>query len=184
MFSFFRPKPETRAARALYAEIVRQARQPAFYRDWAIADTLDGRFDMIALHAILVMRRLNKAGGQGPAVSQALFDHMFLDMDESLREMGVGDLTVPKKVKEMGEAFFGRAATYRAALEGADQTALEGALARNLYRLSPDAPRPAALQPLTGYVLKVVQALDEQLASDLFTGGVAFPAPRTPQAAL
>lgn len=184
MFSLFRSKPEKRAAQGLYAEILRQARLPVFYREGAVADTLDGRFDMIALHAILVMRRLGKAGGQGPAVSQALFDLMFLDMDESLREMGVGDLTVPKKVKEMGEAFFGRAAAYRAALDKADRAGLEEALARNLYRLPLAGPRPAALPALTGYVLEIVLSLEAQLASGLFEGQVTFPAPVLPQLAL
>lgn len=184
MFSFFRPKPEKLAARALYGEILSQARLPFFYRTGGIADTLDGRFDMIALHAILVMRRLNAAGGPGPSVSQALFDLMFKDMDASLREMGVGDLTVPKKVKEMGEAFFGRAAAYRGTLDAQDRSGLEEALARNLYRLGPEAARPPFLAGMASYVLETARGLEGQLATDLFAGRAVFPAPAQPQPAL
>ena len=103
--------------------IVAQARLPCFYRDYAVADTVNGRFDLIVLHLALVLDRL----AQDPALrslGQGVFDQFCQDMDHNLREMGIGDLKVPKEMQRMGEAFYGRAQAYRAALAAADDQAL------------------------------------------------------------
>ena len=115
----------------LYTAAVRSARAPFFYAELKVPDTLDGRFDMVGLHAYLLIRRLS-AEPAGQKVSQALFDAMFNDMDVNLREMGVGDLSVGKKVKVMWEAFHGRANAYAEALKSGP-AALAAALERNLW---------------------------------------------------
>ena len=100
---------------AIYGMIVTQAREPLFYRDLGVPDTVNGRFDLLLLHLWMVLRHL-AAMPAGAELSQALFDHFCADMDANLREMAVGDLTVPKKMQALGEAFYGRAAAYDMAL--------------------------------------------------------------------
>ncbi len=116
-------------AETLYAAIVAAARQPRFYAEWGVPDTVDGRFDMIVLHIYLVLQRLKT---ETPELCQRLTDLFFDDMDRSLREMGVGDLSVGKKVRRMAEAFHGRLNAYAAAAEQGDQSLIE-ALQRNVY---------------------------------------------------
>ena len=101
---------------AIYGMIVTQAREPLFYRDFAVPDTVNGRFDLLLLHLWLVLRRLKVGGAAVTALAQGLFDHFCNDMDDNLREMGVGDLTVPKRMQAFGEAFYGRTAAYDFAL--------------------------------------------------------------------
>lgn len=132
IMSIFRRSRPTDAARALYGAIVGQARAPRLFSDLGVPDTVDGRFEMVALHAFLVMRRLKGAPSSAAAVSQALFDVMFEDMDVSLREMGAGDMGVGKRVKAMVQAFYGRVAAYEAGLAGGEE-ALAQALRRNVY---------------------------------------------------
>ena len=115
---------------AIYGMIVAQAREPLFYAGLGVPDTVNGRFDMVLLHLWMVLRRLRPAAG-GAAISQALFDHFCADMDANLREMGVGDLTVPKRMHKFGEAFYGRSAAYDAALEAGGE-ALAQALCKNI----------------------------------------------------
>ena len=122
--------------RSVYEAIVAAARHPVFYAEWGVADTLDGRFDMISLHTFLVLDRLK---GAEQTFRQELVDEFFRDMDRSLREMGVGDVSVGKKVRKMAEVFYGRVAAYDAALAG-QRDALEAALARNVF---PDEPAGA-----------------------------------------
>ncbi len=100
---------------AIYGMIVTQAREPLFYRDLGVPDTVNGRFDLLVLHLWMVLGRFKSAEG-GADLSQALFDYFCDDMDANLREMGVGDLTVPKRMRAFGEAFYGRAAAYDLAL--------------------------------------------------------------------
>lgn len=159
-----------RTALALYEAAVAAARDPAFYERLGVPDTLDGRFDMVGLHTFLVIRRLTRDSGPGPALAQALFDTMFRDMDANLREIGVGDLSVKKKMKQMWEAFHGRAAAYEAALADADPAALPAALARNVWR---GGPAPAA-KSLARIVRTQAAALDAQEMAALTSGKVRF----------
>ena len=123
-------------AERVYGSIVAQARQPAFYAQCGVPDTPTGRFEMIVAHAALVFRRFNACGEQ--EAGQAVFDLFFADMDRSLRELGVGDLSVPKHIKKMGQAFYGRAGAYARALNGGNEAALREAVAANLLATSPD----------------------------------------------
>src|SRR6266699_3613726 len=115
---------------AIYGMIVTQAREPLFYRDLGVPDTVNGRFDLLVLHLWMVLNRLKTIKG-GTVLSQALFDHFCDDMDANLRELGVGDLAVPKRMQAFGEAFYGRAAAYDLAL-AAGAEPLAQALCRNI----------------------------------------------------
>jgi cytochrome b pre-mRNA-processing protein 3 len=115
---------------ALYASIVAAARQQKFYADWGVPDTMDGRFDMQVLHMYLVLERLREFGTEAEPLRQALTDRFFAAMDAALREVGVGDLAVGKKVRKMAEAFFGRVKVYAAAQSINE---LREALTRNIF---------------------------------------------------
>lgn len=170
MLGFLRRPPHESAAAALYAAAVAAARAPSLYAALGVPDTLDGRFDMVGLHAFLLIRRLQRAEEPGPALAQAVFDEMFRDMDRSLREMGVGDLSVPRKMRQMWEAFHGRAAAYEAAFAGSDAAALPAALARNVWRTG-DAPGAEGL----ACAARAQAAHLDALPLDAFTAGtVAF----------
>lgn len=131
MFGLFQRKdrPAQEQAERLYLQVVAQARQPVFYTDYRVPDTVDGRFEMIALHSWLLIQKLHK--DNAPNVAQALFDQMFLDMDRSMREMGIGDLSVPKKMKVMMSAFNGRSQAYAKAF--AEPALLHDTVRRNIY---------------------------------------------------
>lgn len=171
LFSFFRRNPYRGTAELLYAAIGRQARSEAFYRDWGVPDTVDGRFDLLVLHSFLVMNRLQDEA-EGPAVNQALFDQMFKHMDLALREMGVQDLGVGRRVKVMAEGFNGRTAALRAALPQ-DDAALAAVLARNVY--GKVEPPPACVAALVAYVRRSVEALRQVPLAELLAGRVDFP---------
>ena len=121
-------------AERLYADVVRLARNPAFFDTYGVADDVDGRFDALSLIVALVMRKLKTLDDDGKALSQQLFDSMFADMDLSLREMGAGDIGVSKRVRAMAEAFMGRLESYVDAIDNNDKKSFSAALKRNLFR--------------------------------------------------
>lgn len=104
----FRPNSQDRSIRDLYGAIVAQARCVAFYRDYGVPDTVEGRFDLIVLHIVLLLARLDREGSSVRGIGQKLFDVFCSDLDANLREMGTGDLAVPKRMRAFGEAFYGR----------------------------------------------------------------------------
>jgi cytochrome b pre-mRNA-processing protein 3 len=170
----FRRKPQEDPARELYTAIVKQSRQPAFYSDCAVPDSVDGRFDLIVLHVFLVMNRLKKEHERSAELSQALFDLLFLDMDQSLREMGVGDVGVGKRIKAMVQGFYGRISAYDTALS-AGQAALGDALRRNLYGTVSVESGP--LGTMADYVLAEAAGLGAQELDRLMLGDVVFGPP-------
>lgn len=159
---------------ALYGAIVAQARSPAFYRDYAVADTVEGRFELILLHLLLLLRRLRRENLLRP-LGQGIFDLFCTDMDRNLREMGISDLKVPKEMERIGTAFYGRKAAYDAALEATADTALLEALHRNVYA-SPKEP-PQAVVRLAAYMRQTEQVLEQQDAQALLRGELRFPDP-------
>ncbi len=173
MLGFLRRRRQERKGYELYGAAVAAARQPWFYRELGVPDTLDGRFDLVGLHAFLVIRRLAALPPPGPDLAQAVFDAMFSDMDTNLREMGVSDLAVGKRVKTMWEAFHGRAAAYESAL-AADDAALATALLRNVWRGG--EPVGDAPQRLARLVRRQAAALAAMPAEALLAGCLSFPA--------
>jgi cytochrome b pre-mRNA-processing protein 3 len=173
LLGLFARKPHERAGFALYGAAVAAARQPVLFAGIGVPDTLDGRFDVVALHAALLVRRIARdPDPRAKALAQAVFDAMFADMDVNLREMGVSDLAVGKRVKRMWEAFHGRAVAYEAALRDGDLAGLEMALSRNVWRGEPPDGAPARLAA-------IARAADAALAAipfaALVAGEVAFP---------
>jgi cytochrome b pre-mRNA-processing protein 3 len=152
-FNHFRKPLAPGTIEAIYGMIVAQAREPLFYRAMGVPDTVNGRFDMVLLHVWMVLRRLRPIDG-GTGLSQALFDHFCGDMDANLREMGVGDLTVPKRMQKFGEAFYGRSAAYDAALD-AGGDALAQALCKNIL----DGRDIEKARQLAAYATAVIAAL-------------------------
>lgn len=165
-----------RTAATVYEAIVAQARGRSFFADAGVPDTMEGRFEMLVLLACLYFRRLRREDWRARRLGQAVFDAMFRDMDASLREIGIGDLTVPKKIKVMGAAFYGRAAAYDAALAKSQDETLGAALARNIW---PDAAdREASAMLLGRWVREAEVELGRQPAAQLVTSGPVFPVPR------
>ena len=169
----FRRPPDPNSA-VLYRAIVAQARQPAFYADLGVPDTVLGRFDMVVLHTALLLRRL-RAGEAHTKLSQGIFDAFCADMDGNLREMGISDQGVPRQMKRVGEAFYGRARAYDTALAQADDGMLVEALARNVYAEGADSQ--VAAMPLAAYVRRMAGALEGQEFAALARGAVRFPEP-------
>ena len=182
----FRHSNNNRNIHGLYGAIVAQARSPIFYTHYGVSDSVEGRFELIVLHLMLVNRRLgadqtgasgrSPALGPGSAVGQRLFDVFCRDLDDNLREMGVGDLAVPRKMRQFGEAFYGRQAAYGAALAAADPRELEKALARNILDEA-DASKKAA--QFARYMRAAVAQLDAQPEGALIAGRAVFPSPET-----
>ncbi len=161
----------------LYTAAVTAARAPAFYAELGVPDTLDGRFDLVGLHASLLIRRLRTLPPPGGAVAQAVFDAMFADMDMNLRELGVSDMRLARNVRAMWEAFHGRATAYEAALESADPGALEAALVKNIWR-GEAAPGAAGL---AWFVRSIADLLDGFPSAELLAGRYRFPSWGTPE---
>jgi cytochrome b pre-mRNA-processing protein 3 len=167
------PRPDT--IRGLYGAIVAQARAPAFYADYGVADTVAGRFDMIVLHLALFVRRLRREPAPIRTLGQGVFDLFCLDMDHNLREMGIGDLAVPKHMRRVAEAFYGRAAAYDDSIDRPGEEPLAKALARNVFS---EAGGPAAcVGRLARYVRAAIDDLDRQAGEAFAQAVVTFPDP-------
>lgn len=169
---FFRDRKAARAAHGLYMTLVEQSRKPVFYSNFNVPDSVDGRFDMVCLHMALTLMRLRTEGRGGAALAQALFDTMFIDIDRSVREMGIGDLSVPRHVKRMMRSLKGRCAAYALAWES--DSALEDALRRNLYGTIPDGEM-VATGPMASYMRLVRTALNEQDFNNIKNGIIEYP---------
>jgi cytochrome b pre-mRNA-processing protein 3 len=182
MLRFFRRRPEDDAALALYHTLVAKARTPDFYAAFGVPDTVDGRFDLIVTHAMLVLRRLRAGGVQTEAVGQALFDLMFKDMDRSLRELGVGDMSVGKHIKKMAKAFYGRADVQEIALDAAIASgkleSLEQALRETIFRRQ--AASPEGLRSLADYIRRIDRHVQSQPVDAIARGTVDFHIPVQP----
>jgi cytochrome b pre-mRNA-processing protein 3 len=161
-------------AASLYRSVVGQARQPVFYADYGVPDSVDGRFELLALHMFFVLHRLKSGDAAAAQLAQVLFDTMFGDMDQTLREMGAGDLGVGKRVRAMAEGLYGRMAAYEAGLAGDDAT-LAAALRRNLYGTVP-GPSDAVVHKLCAYLRAAVQHLGAQDQVLIAQGEITFPA--------
>jgi cytochrome b pre-mRNA-processing protein 3 len=155
----------------LYGVIVAQARSPAFYLDFGAPDTVEGRFDVLVLHMHLVNARFAAIGEEGKSLGQELLDYFFEDMDASLREIGIGDLAVPKKMRSLAEAYLGRSAAYGPAIEQGDEPALASAITRNVLAGS-DA---SGARTFARYAIDAADCLKQQPDADLLAGEIKFP---------
>ena len=162
------------AADVAYRCVVEQARQPIFFTQYGVPDTLDGRFELICLHAFLYLHRLKAEGPPAKGVCQSFFDRMFTDFDRALREMGTGDLSVGKHIQRMVRAFYGRIRAYEEGLS-ANASTLDAALIRNVFGTVPASSQLAGM--MTRYVHSAASELRRQSAADLLAGRISFVAP-------
>lgn len=169
---FFRRRRE--AVQALYESVLRQARSPAFFGPGRAPDTVDGRFEVLALHLALVIRRLQTEGKKGQAIAQDLFDIFVRDMDANLRELGASDSRFGKKMRHIVESFYGRAKSYTEALDSGGEAGLRDALVRNMFD---GAVSPAERDRMAAYCLACAARLSEAGLDDWFRGGAIFPPP-------
>lgn len=171
----FKSPFDNHIAHELYVAIVAQARLPIFYGSYEVQDTPEGRFDLVALHTYLVIRRLLEQEKQNTDLTQSLFDLMFADLDQNLREMSYGDTGVAKRIRKMAEGYYGRVKAYDEGLEAGDPSVLEDALDRNMYRDT--AQSSAALSAMASYVRAQAANLDTQKVNEISTGTVSFCVP-------
>lgn len=162
-----------RAIEALHGCIDAGARSPGLYRTLGVPDTVEGRFEALCLHVILVLRRLRALPPPAADVAQDLVNAVFAQLDASLRELGVGDVGVPKRMKKLAMAFYGRLETYGAALDAGDRPALAAALARNALSTSEAGEATA----LAEYALAAEALLAQASLDELLTSGPRFPDP-------
>lgn len=156
--NLFRSRSRQRLGEPLYDLAVRQARDPAFYRVMGVADRIDARFELYTLHVLLLVMRLRDEGERGADAAQALFDTYVSALDHALRELGVGDISVGKKMRKLGEAMYGRMTAYEPALRDGDAAALAAGLGRNVF----ESEDPVAGEALAAYALASRARLSDQ----------------------
>lgn len=170
----FRQRRPKIVGRKLYEAVVAQARQPAFYTAFGAPDTVEGRFELYCLHVILLLHRLKGGGEEAAETAQALFDTFLSGLDNALREIGVGDLSVAKKMRKLGEAFFGRAKAYDTILDGDRADELIGLIRRTVFEEAASDGRP---DTLAAYVRRASATLAGQPLEAILDGQVAWPEP-------
>ena len=163
-------------AELLYRDLVNQARMPLFYRELGVPDTPEGRFEMVSLHVALVVRRLRAAGAPGSALAQELFDLMFADMDESLRHIGIGELSVGKQIKRLAGHFYARLHALDRALTAVPAAPLAPMLSTNVYH-GGAVPSPEQLDALASYVVAAEHGLRAQMVEELLAGRARWVPP-------
>lgn len=165
--SLFRKRAMTQVGEPLYAAVSAQARQPGFYSRMGVADRIDARFELYTLHALLLILRLrdedvtaegDPSAGPGGEAAQSLFNAYVSALDNVLRELGVGDISMARKMRKLGEALYGRMVAYETPLRAGDQAALTVLLARNVYE---DEAAPGAAE-LSRYALAARTLLANQ----------------------
>lgn len=162
-----------RLVQALRGRIDTAARAPRLYEQCGVPDTVEGRFETICLHVILVLRRLRHLPPPAEDVAQDLIDALFAHLDAALREIGIGDMGVPKRMKKLAGVFYARAVHYDAAIDAGDATALAAVLARNVF----DTDAADTARCLAHYVFASEEALSKATLDELLTSGPRFPEP-------
>ena len=173
----FTPRKRSSAGQDLYLQAARQARRPVFYTSLGVADSGEGRFELYCLHVALVLLRMKGKGAAAAETAQALFDAFVSALDDALREMGVGDISVGKKMRKLGEAFYGRLRSYDEALVPmSDRPALEALLTRTVFEGREDA----AAGLLADYVVRALEGLEQTPLDDLLAArALPWPEPVT-----
>ena len=172
MFTWLNKRSDSRRkARELYGAVVTQARDPAFYRTLSVADTPEGRYELIAVHLILVLERLGRADVGDEELRREVLETFVTDMDDAMREMGVSDVRVPKNVKKAAGGVYARGVTYRDALGDGDNVRLQVALNEHVYR----GTAPTGSTDLATYVRRAAAHLASEPADALRAGRVTFP---------
>ena len=175
IFGLFRNRKHNQAIMLRQYELLTAAsRNPVLFLDYDVPDTVMGRFEMVSIVMILFFRRTRKSETSGQELAQAIVDAFFQDLDHSIRELGIGDVAVPKRMKKFAGMFYGRLESYAKALDEGDGDALAVALRRNIYPSKDDAPD---MRPLASYMIAAEAVLSAEPEALLTTGTMPFPAP-------
>ena len=174
LFGRKRRDDNQRIVLGIYDALAAAARQAVLYEEMGVPDTVMGRFEMLAAHVILFLRRTSRGSPAVKAVGQEIVDEFFLDIDHSIRELGIGDVSVPKKMKKLGRMFYGRAEAYGKALDGGDGGGLVEALDRNVHPGKGDAAPD--MRPLARYLLEVERHLARTTDETILGGAIGLPA--------
>jgi cytochrome b pre-mRNA-processing protein 3 len=167
-----------RTSRNVYGSIVTQARIETFYRDWRVPDTMEGRLEMIILHVGLMLDRLALEGAGGLALGQAVSEAYIADVDDALRQIGTGDMGVPRRVKKAAAALRERRKAYAGALQANDRGALVDAVRGFVFVESQDdAASASASRAICDYMLQVAETLGALPSEGVLAGNVTFPDP-------
>jgi cytochrome b pre-mRNA-processing protein 3 len=174
IFAMFRRSGNDRVIERLHGDIVAAVRQPSLYADYGVHDTFEGRFELLALFATLLVRRLAALPSPAPEVAQDLTDRVFSELDAAMRELGVGDLAVPKRIKKFAAAFLGRRNAYDAALSAQSQEQLAAALSRNVFGMD-TVEGAAQAARLARYAFAIEAELGRTPLEVFVTGAAPFP---------
>ena len=174
ILSLFKKNRADKAALEIYLAAAEHARAPYFYADLKAPDTVDGRFEVLTLHLYAVLARLKNQGVAASNFAQRVFDLFFQNMDDSLREMGVGDMAIGRKIRGLAEAFYGRVGAYEEGVANEDQTALAGAIARNVYGEN-ELPQASLF---ADYLRALCAHLQTQEIAEIMAGRITFPDPQ------
>lgn len=175
MFGLFRNKERDAQISRLYDQILAQARHPVLFTDGRVPDTVEGRIDMMLLHLFLLMHRLNDEKGEIHELARGVCDRFFAELDRAMREMGVGDLSVPKKMRKVADIYTGCSAAYGKALMSSDKAELPEALLRNVYGRNEE--RRGEAQALADYIRRASEILAGVPADALVRDAIPFPSP-------
>lgn len=182
MFNFFHKGqvPYKNESFALYHTAMQQARNPIFFEDMSVPDTVEGRFEMVCAHVALIIARISieiEENTNDPdlmALSQALFDAMFTDMEESLRQIGIGDMGIPRRMKYMMQSLNGRIHLIGAAAYENDEQQLNKAIKKNIYGTVEKAVPKKIIDLMRVYLIETAQILKDQSIQDFLNGNVRF----------
>ena len=175
IFGLFRTKNHNRIiVDRQYATLSSTARTPDFYARLDVPDTVMGRFEMLSVVMILFFRRTRSSATSGQEIAQEIVDAFFQDIDYSIRELGIGDNSVPKRMKKLAGMFYGRLESYAAAMDGNNRDALAMALRRNIHPDLADAP---SMVGLADWMMEAEQHLNQVSETEISTGSASFPAP-------
>jgi cytochrome b pre-mRNA-processing protein 3 len=176
MFGWLKRNADRRTVgHELFGRIVTQARIPEFYRDFKVADTMEGRFEMIVLHVALVLRRLKREGVAGQRLGQAVMEALVATMDDALRQIGIGDMGVPRRIQKTAAALIERTRDYEAGLaEDNSDEKLASALSQHIYGNPPDASTLIHAAALARYIRASDMLLATVPADALFSGRITF----------
>lgn len=174
MFRLFRkPDPTAQAATELYGSVVTQARHVSFYSDLMVPDTKEGRFEVLVLHLVMLIERIRAEAGSADPLARALTETFVTDMDDNFREVGIGDTSVPKKVKKAAGALYDRTFEYRALSEAGDAAGFARAIGGHVF----DDEDRAQARKIADYAIAGMQDLDAVPLDDIRSGRISFRAP-------
>jgi cytochrome b pre-mRNA-processing protein 3 len=186
IFSLFgRRKTNQRVVDDTYVHLTEAARQPLFYERFGVPDTVMGRFEMVAVHMVLFLRRAGQADGPLRAFTQEMVDTFFQDIDHSIREIGIGDTGVPKRMKKFAKMFYGRVESYSVALNAGDRVALSEALSRNVHPTLPfsrDSAEGRGMHALADHLVALEAHLAGQPDGSIMDGRLSFVVPEVREA--